>query len=96
MNDKKTYLQKMVDQLNTLDSEIAGLQEKSEHKKEEMKAGYHKIIEDLQSKKEGVRLKLQNLQDATEDSWQSLQSGVDKSWSDFKDAVVAAKAKFKE
>ncbi len=95
MEDKKSYLQKMADQLKQWDAKIDELKAKAVKAKAESRAELLKQVDALRAKKEGVQGKLKQLQEAGDGAWDEMKSGLERSWTEFKGAFTNASAKFK-
>lgn len=95
MEDKKSYLQKMADQLKQWDAEIVDLKAKAGKAKAESKTELLNQINELRTEKEAVQDKLKQLQEAGDGSWDEVKAGLERSWTEFKGAFSKASAKFK-
>ncbi|MBN2426307.1 MAG: hypothetical protein JXR46_11880 [Calditrichaceae bacterium] len=94
MEDKKSYLQKMADQLKEWDTKIDELKAKADKAKTEAKSDLLKQIDELLVKKEKIRNKMKQLQAAGDGSWNDMKTGVEKSWEELKGAFSKASARF--
>lgn len=94
MQDKKSYLQMLADQLREWDTEIDELKVKAHLAKADAKDELQKQIEDLRVQKEAAQGKLKQLQDAGDEAWDDIKVGVEKSWTEMKGAFRSAMAKF--
>ena len=95
MEDKKSYLQKIADQLKQWDHEINELKAKTITAKDGSKAEILKQIEELRLKKRTAQDKLIQLREAGDEAWDTMRSGLERSLSEFKGAFSKAVAKFK-
>jgi septal ring factor EnvC (AmiA/AmiB activator) len=95
MDDKKSYLQKMSDQLKQWDTKIDELKANADKTKTESRAEFLNQIKVLRAKKKSVQDELIRLQDTGGDAWDELKTGFDRSWVEFKGAFSNALAKFK-
>jgi len=95
MTDKKSYLQKMSDQLKQWDTEIDELKAKAIKAKAGSRAELLGQIDKLRAKKETVQDKLKQLQAAGDGSWDEMKAGLERSRKEFKGAFSNAFAKFK-
>jgi septal ring factor EnvC (AmiA/AmiB activator) len=95
MEDRKSYLQKMADQLKQWDTKIDELKAKVVKTKAESKAGLLNQIDDLNAKKETTSDKLKQLQAAGEGTWDDMKAGLEKSWIDFKSTFSKVSTRFK-
>jgi uncharacterized coiled-coil DUF342 family protein len=95
MEDKKSYLQKMADQLKQWDAKIDELKAKADKTKAESREEFLKQIDILRAKKKSVQDKLKQLQEAGDGAWDEMKTGLERSWTEFKGAFSNASAKFK-
>ncbi|MEJ2544078.1 MAG: hypothetical protein P8Y99_08415 [Calditrichaceae bacterium] len=95
MEDKKSYLQKMADQLKQWDAKIDELKAKAALAKAESRAELLSHIDLLRAKKKPVQDKLKQLQEAGDGAWDEMKTGLERSWTEFKNAFSNASAKFK-
>lgn len=94
MEDKKSYLQMLADQLREWDTEIDELKVKAHLAKADAKDELAKQLEELRTKREAAQGKLQQLQEAGDEAWDDIKVGVEKSWTEMKGAFRSAMAKF--
>jgi DNA polymerase IIIc chi subunit len=95
MEDKKSYLQKMADQLKQWDREIDELKAKTATAKAESKTEILKQIDELRLKKKTAQEKLKQLREAGDGAWDMMKAGLERSLSEFRSAFSNAAAKFK-
>ena len=95
MENKKTYLQQMAEQLKQWDAEIEELKVKGAQTKVESRAEFLSQIDVLRAKKKSVQDKLKQLQEAGDGAWDEMKNGLERSWTEFKGAFTKASAKFK-
>jgi recombinational DNA repair ATPase RecF len=96
MEDKKSYLQKMADQLKEWDREINDLKARVSKARAESKTELLNQIDELHKKQENAHGKLKQLQDAGDDAWDEMKTGLERSWTEFKSAFSNASSKFKQ
>jgi archaellum component FlaC len=94
MQDKKSYLQMLAEQLQELDTELDELKLKAHLAKADAQDELQKQIEELRSKKEMAQGKLKQLQDAGDEAWDDIKAGVEKSWTELRGAFRSAISKF--
>jgi len=94
MQDKKSYLEMLADQLREWDTEIDELKVKAHLAKADAKDEFAKQLEELRAKREAAQGKLQQLQEAGDEAWDDIKAGVEKSWTEMKGAFRSAIAKF--
>ena len=95
MEDKKSYLQKMADQLKQWDHEIDELKAKTVTAKTGSKTEILRQIDELRLKKKTAQEKLKQLREAGDGAWDMMKSGLERSLSEFKGAFSNSAAKFK-
>ena len=95
MQDKKSYLQMMADQLKQWDAKIDELKEKADKTKAESREEFLRQIDTLRVKKNSLQDELKRLQQTGDGAWYELKAGLDRSWTEFKGAFSNASAKFK-
>ena len=94
MEDKKSYLQMLADQLREWDTEIDELKVKAHLAKADAKDELAKQLEELRVKREAAQGKLQQLQNAGDEAWDDIKVGVEKSWTEMKGVFRSALSKF--
>jgi hypothetical protein len=94
MEDKKSYLQNLVDQLHQWDVEIDELSARAGKAKAEAKTEHLNGKNDLRAKKEAAQSQMKQLQAARDDAWDDMKAGVEKSWMELTGAFASAFAKF--
>jgi chromosome segregation ATPase len=94
MQDKKSYLEMLADQLREWDTEIDELKVKAHLAKADAKDELAKQLEELRAKREMAQGKLQQLQNAGDEAWDDIKAGVEKSWTEMKGAFRSALSKF--
>ena len=95
MEDKKSYLHKMADQLKQWDTKIDELKAKAVKVKTESRAELLSQIDVLRAKKKSVQDKLKQLQESGDGAWDEIKAGLERSWTEFKGAFSKASEKFK-
>jgi hypothetical protein len=95
MENKKSYLQKVADQLKQWDHEIEELKAKTVKAKSGSKKEILNQIDELRLKKKTAQEKLKQLREAGDEAWVMMKSGLERSLSEFKGAFSKSVAKFK-
>ncbi|MFZ0390206.1 MAG: coiled coil domain-containing protein [Calditrichia bacterium] len=95
MEDQKSYLQKMADQLKQWDAEIDDMKEKADKAQDESSTELRNQIDELQAKKKAAEEKLKQLQEAGGGALNEMKAGLERSWKEFKGAFSNASGKFK-
>lgn len=96
MENKKSYLQRLAEQLQEWDTEIDELKLKAHLAKADAKDELQKQLEELRVKRETAQSKLKLLQESSDDAWDDVKEGVEKSWKELKGAFASAISKFKD
>jgi vacuolar-type H+-ATPase subunit I/STV1 len=96
MEDKKTYLRKMAEQLEQLDAKVADLKAKAAKAGKEAAAEIDKKVAELSVKQQDARQKLQELKESGAEKWESLKSRVEKAREEVEGALNKILAKFKK
>lgn len=96
MEEKKAYREKLEAQMREWSAKIDVLKAKADQAEAEAKIEYRNRIEDLRQKKEALRVKLGELQNASDAAWKDIKAGTEKAAADLKDALQSALAKFKQ
>jgi phage host-nuclease inhibitor protein Gam len=93
MENNRDNIEMISDSLKELDREISKLEKIADKAVAEMKAEYHKQIEDLFLKKTKVQDQVDKLQKASGNAWEDMKAGAELSWEVFQDSVKAGKRK---
>ena len=96
MEEKKTYLKKMAEQLEQLDVKVADLKIKAAKAGEDVKAEIDKRLAELTAKQQEARQKLQELKDAGAEKWESLKAKAEKARGEVEEALTKIVSKFKK
>lgn len=94
MSMKEAYEKKLKGQLSEWRADTDKLKAKAEQAEGDAQLAYYKELEDLRSRQEAARDKLDELRDAGDDAWEDLKAGLDKAWDDLGDAVSKASSRF--
>jgi len=94
MSMKDAYEKKLKGQLSEWRAEIDKMKAKADQAEGDAQLSYYKEIEDLRSRQEAARDKLDELRDAGDNAWEDLKTGLDKTWDDMSDAVNKAASRF--
>jgi uncharacterized coiled-coil DUF342 family protein len=96
MEDKKSFLQKLSEQLQELDTELDELKVKAHLAKADARDELQKQMEELRVKRDEAQIKLKELQGVGDEAWDEIKAGVEKSWGELRGAFKSALAKFQE
>ena len=98
MEEKKSFLEQIADQLNKWDKQIEDFTEtvlkKKDEIREDVKTEYNKRIDDLKVKKDEFVTKVDEIKKSSDSAWTSLKSGIEKAASELKNSFVEAKNQF--
>jgi hypothetical protein len=78
MSNKKVYQEKVEAQLEQLQADIKKLKAQAKETKADAKIEYQQQVSDLIAKQKAAEQKLQQLRQATTESWEELKNGTDK------------------
>ena len=95
MEKRKAYEQKLAAQLEEWRALVALAKAKAGKATAEAKIEYCEIAEALQHKQDEARVKLMELQSASNDAWQELKTGAEKAWNEISAAFQSAASKLK-
>jgi uncharacterized coiled-coil DUF342 family protein len=87
MENQREYIDKLAARLKELESEINDLEAIADKAVEEVKAEYHKQINDLFLRKAEVQDKADKLQKTGGNAWEDMKTGTELSWEVFEDSV---------
>lgn len=93
-HSRKEYQEKINAQLDRLNAKIDEFEAKAKQAQSDASVEYHSTLEELYAQRDAVKLKLNELYQASEDAWLELQSGFDKAWQEFTQSVDQAIKKF--
>ncbi|RJR35592.1 MAG: hypothetical protein C4567_14400 [Deltaproteobacteria bacterium] len=96
MEEKKTYLKKMAEQLEQVDAKIGELKAKAAKAGKEAAEEIDKKVAELTAKQQEARQKLQELKEAGAEKWESFKAKAEKARSDVEGALGKFIAKFKK
>lgn len=96
MEDRKSYIDKLANQLKEWDDQLIELEGKVEKTRAEAKAELLKQIEALKVKKAGAESKLSQIQEAGEEAWETLKQGFEEGWKDIRGAFANVWSKFSD
>ncbi len=96
MEEQKTYLKRMAENLEQLDTKIAELKAGAEKATGEAKADLKRRVEDLRSTLDMAQQRLHEFKGAGADEWEALKARAQKAWDDLSADFDKTKAKFKK
>ena len=95
MQEKKSYLIKLSDELKKIDKDLEVLRAKTDQISESSKQELEKLINDLKQKKSNLEDKIKESHSSTAEAWEAIKGGLDSSYHEFSNAVKEAVSKFK-
>jgi hypothetical protein len=96
MEEQKTYLKKMAENLEQLDTKITEMKAGAEKATAEAKADLKRRLEDLRSTLDVAQQRLHEFKGAGAEEWEALKARAQKAWDDLSADVENTKAKFKK
>jgi len=98
METKESYLKKMKEKFDDLNYkwniERNKLEAKTQQAKVEVKKKFEAKLETLQERREQMKQKLDQLDNASEEAWSDIKEGVDSAWKTLNDAIKKARSHF--
>ncbi|HMB16370.1 MAG TPA: hypothetical protein VKN62_08640 [Pelovirga sp.] len=94
MSMKEAYEKKLEARLEDWNADISKLKARADAAEADAQLEYYKQIEDLRSKQDEAKKKLNELKDASEDAWQDLKIGIESAWESLGSSVKSAKSHF--
>ncbi|WP_237067451.1 hypothetical protein [Microbulbifer guangxiensis] len=90
-SDRSAYEQKARAKLKEWNAEIDKLSAKAEQAGADMRIKYRDEIDKLQSKRDSMNKKLEQLHGKSGDAWDELKDGLEDAWSDMKRSIERAR-----
>jgi uncharacterized coiled-coil DUF342 family protein len=94
-DSKEAYLEKLKAKLDEWNAQIDKLKAKAAQSKADAKIEIEKRVGDLETRRQEVENKIQQLVQASGSAWKDLKGGVQRAWDKLDEAVKSATAKFK-
>ena len=76
LQQKEDFQKKIQTELARMQQQIDRLMARADHAKREAQADLHKVIAEVQKRKDAAGKKLQELESASEKAWENLKSGL--------------------
>jgi len=95
MENKETYQEKMSAKLHEWQAKIDVLKAKADQAGADQKMKYKEQVENLRTKQQHMREKLDELKAASEGTWEEVKKRVDRAREDLEGAVEKLTKKFK-
>lgn len=96
MSTKESYKKKVEAELDLAHAKLAQLKAEAKISSADAAIKFNKEIEDLEKKVGDTKLKLKELNEASDDVWENVKEGVDHAWNVLRTSVRNAAAKMKE
>jgi len=96
MEQKKSYLSKMADQLKRIDKDIKELRNKADSVSVRTREEYNFVIADLKARRNTIEEKIKTAQSAGSEAWDTLKGGLDTSYNEFVKAFSDAVNRLKK
>lgn len=93
---QKEYQETMAEEIAGIDKLIEGLKIKSQAIENEKKAEYQTMIQELTEKRDIAQKKMEELKEASGDTWQDIKNELDAALEDLKKTYDEAVAKFED
>ena len=98
METKDSYLKKMKEKFDDLNYkwniERNKLEAKTQQAKIEVKEKFDEKLKTLQERREQMRQKLEQIDNASEEAWRDIKEGVDSAWQSLNEAIKKARSHF--
>jgi len=91
---KETYEKKLEAKLEEWNADIDKLKAKVDSAEVDAQLEYYKQIEELRTKQEEVKNKLDELKEASDDAWEDLKAGIDSAWDSLSSSIKSAFSRF--
>jgi len=96
MQQKKSYLTKMADQLNKIDKDLNSLRGKIDQMSSQTRKEFESVLSDLKNRRNTIENKIKTSQAAGSDAWDKLKTGLDSSFNEFIKAFSEATNRLKK
>ena len=91
---KETYEAKVKAKFDKLNAQIDELKAKAIQSKADATIEYNNILEELNSQKDAMEKKFEQLQNSSEEAWEELSKGLDVAWNNLSESFQKALSKF--
>ncbi len=92
---KEAYLEKLKAKMAEWQAEIDKLKAKAQQSKADAKIELEKRVGDLETRRQEVEKKMQELREASGSAWENIKAGAQRAYDNLDQAVRSAKEKFK-
>ena len=94
MSKKHAYVKELKAQLDAWNAELDQFEAKARKAEANAKIRYQQRVEELRRMRDAAKLRLTEIQGASEDAWEDLREGVQSAWSSLKESFQEAKSEF--
>ena len=98
METKDSYLKKMKEKFDDLNYkwniERNKLEARKQKAKTEVKEKFEEKLKTLRERREQMRQKLDQIDNASEEAWRDIKEGVDSAWQSLNEAIKKARSHF--
>ena len=96
MKTREEYVSQLKSDLDRWNAEVAKWETQAGKAKADMKKGYAKQLETLQTRREEALLNLKLAENASASAWTDLAAGADEAWKRMREAIGSAKSHFEK
>ena len=96
MATRDEYVEKMKNQLDVWNAELAKWEAKAKAAQDEMKPQVEKQVALIQQHRDNAMYQMKQMQMAAGDAWVDLAKGMDEAWASMRDAFEKATTHFKK
>lgn len=94
MSKREEYIEKLKAKLDSWNTELDRLENKIKELDIDKKFKYQDRIQELRNRREEVKQKIKEIQEASGDAWQDFRKGAEKAWQAFREGIENARAQF--
>lgn len=94
MSKRDEYLEKLKLKLESWNIELDKLENKIKELDIDKKFKYQDRIQDLRKRREEVKQKIKEIQEASGDAWKDFRKGAEKAWQAFREGIENARDQF--
>ncbi len=96
MSTREAYVEKLKQQLDQWNAEVAKWEEKTKSAQAGMKAQYEAQLEAFRSQRDKATYQLHQVQAASTDAWMDMMKGADAAWKAMGEAFQKAQSHFEK
>jgi len=95
MEKRNEYIKKLEENLNEYNKKLAMMKGKVADVQEDMKAEYLTQLKKLETKRDDLVVKYEQLKESSGHAWDDVKIGTEKTWSELKNSIEKAVSRFK-